>query len=231
MNKPVFCTVGNTKALQFAATKLHSWGYEVENSLTEKTTHFLLPVPTPPETIPHPIADNITVLGGNIGKISAHAVDLLQDPYYLAENASITAACAIQLLQDKTTLVGKSILIIGWGRIGKCLASQLSHLGAIVTVAVRKEGDCAILQALDVPALLLPLTDASHFDVIINTAPAPILEEKDTCTDAILMDLASVKGISGDRVLWARGLPGKMAPEASGALIAKTALRYALGKE
>ena len=45
------------------------------------------------------------------------------------------------------------------------------------------------------------------------------------------MDLASVRGISGDRVIWARGLPNQDAPEESGMLIAKTALRFALGKE
>ena len=46
-----------------------------------------------------------------------------------------------------------------------------------------------------------------------------------------ITDLASVKGIAGDNVIWARGLPGKDAPEESGTLIAKTVLRYALGKE
>ena len=45
------------------------------------------------------------------------------------------------------------------------------------------------------------------------------------------MDLASVRGIAGDRVDHALALPGKDAPQESGNLIAKTALRYALGKE
>ena len=41
----------------------------------------------------------------------------------------------------------------------------------------------------------------------------------------VLMDLASSPGIDGENVLWARGLPGKIAPESSGELIAKTVMR------
>ena len=49
--------------------------------------------------------------------------------------------------------------------------------------------------------------------------------------EALLMDLASLRGIEGDRVIWARGLPGKDAPESSGALIAKTVIRLLERKE
>ena len=57
------------------------------------------------------------------------------------------------------------------------------------------------------------------------------MTQEEAKKDAMLMDLASVRGIAGDRVDHALALPGKDAPEASGALIAKTALRYALEKE
>lgn len=39
------------------------------------------------------------------------------------------------------------------------------------------------------------------------------------------IDLASKPGIGGTDVLWARGLPGKFAPESAGKLIAQTILR------
>ena len=42
------------------------------------------------------------------------------------------------------------------------------------------------------------------------------------------IDLASVKGMEGGDVIWARGLPGKDAPESSGVLIGKTVLRLAM---
>ena len=57
------------------------------------------------------------------------------------------------------------------------------------------------------------------------------MTQEEAKKDALLMDLASVRGIAGDRVNWALALPGKDAPEVSGTLIAKTALRYALREE
>ena len=39
------------------------------------------------------------------------------------------------------------------------------------------------------------------------------------------IDLASVVGMEGKRIIYARGLPGKDAPETSGELIARTVLR------
>jgi hypothetical protein len=42
---------------------------------------------------------------------------------------------------------------------------------------------------------------------------------------ALKIDLASQPGIGGNDVIWARGLPGKNAPESSGKLIAQTVLR------
>jgi len=37
--------------------------------------------------------------------------------------------------------------------------------------------------------------------------------------------------MEADDVIWARGLPGKEAPESSGELIARTVLRLIAGKE
>ncbi len=230
MKKPIFCTAGDSPALHAAALQLRSWGYDT-TATPENATHLLLPVPTPADVLPPALPEDITVFCGNRQIPHAHCVDLLQDAYYLAENAAITASCAIALLTEQTVLAGKRILIIGWGRIGKCLAAQLAKLDAKVTLAARKETDRAMLQALGIPSIPTPIMDAKDYDIILNTAPAAVLDEATARKDAILMDLASVKGISGDRVQWARGLPGKMAPEASGALIAKTVLRYALGKE
>ena len=72
------------------------------------------------------------------------------------------------------------------------------------------------------------------YRIIFNTVPAPILSEEQiaNCQDScIKIDLASVLGIAGTDVIWARGLPGKDAPESSGVLIAKTILRLIAGKE
>ena len=59
--------------------------------------------------------------------------------------------------------------------------------------------------------------------MIFNTVPALVLP--DAPADALKIDLASKPGIGGTDVLWARGLPGKFAPESAGKLIAQTVLR------
>ena len=45
------------------------------------------------------------------------------------------------------------------------------------------------------------------------------------------IDLASEKGLGGEDVIWARGLPGIHAPESSGRLIAETCLRLGMEGE
>ena len=68
----------------------------------------------------------------------------------------------------------------------------------------------------------------NNFRVIFNTVPAPILsrEQTDHCKpDCLKIDLASIRGMEGNRIIWARGLPGKDTPESSGKLIAKTIIR------
>ena len=142
----------------------------------------------------------------------------------------------LAMAQLPVTLCGCQVLVIGWGRIGKCLAVLLKKLGAQVLVAARKETDRAMLDALGYDAvdpLLLP-TVLPRCRVIFNTAPFMVLPEAlmQHCNPKCLkIDLASVRGIEGEDVLWARGLPGKDVPETSGALIARTVIRMIEGRE
>lgn len=244
MKKICFCTAGASPALTHARNKLLSWGYDVTAEPGKDVTHLLLSVPSLDESgmirggpsleqLLTMLPEDVTVLGGMLPPLPRNTVDFLRDEYYLAENAAITAQCALSLTYShlEKTMTGQPVLVIGWGRIGKCLAPLLHALGAEVTVAVRKLSDAAMLSALGYRAVSTEELGAENFRIIYNTAPAPVLHRKDTHPDALIIDLASIKGIEGDNVLWARGLPGKIAPETSGALIAKTALRYALRKE
>ena len=218
-----------TPALRHAGILLARGGCALCLEPTEGMTHTLLPVPT--KEVPQ-LPDSVTVFGGNLPPLPQEAVDLLQDPYYLAENAAITAYCALGILLGalKRSLQGQPVLLLGWGRISKCLAPLLKALGAQVTVAARKTGDRAMVTALGFSAAAFPLEDAKSFSCVINTVPAPVLEAKDCRQDALLLDLASKPGILGASVLWERGLPGRRMPESAGALIARTVLRY-LNKE
>ena len=62
------------------------------------------------------------------------------------------------------------------------------------------------------------------YRLIINTVPAMVLPAAPGT--ALKMDLASVPGIGGKDVMQARGLPGKLAPESSGTLIAQTITQW-----
>ena len=234
MEQIVFSTYGNSPALVHARNCLESWGYTVSSDPAQ-ATHLLLPVPSFDDAgnikgggkLP-PGSEGVTILGGNLQALQCQKADFLQDAYYLEENAAITARCALKYAPLRP---GVSVLVIGWGRIGKHLAQLLRQLGADVTVAVRREAHLQALTRQGFRAVYLQDLKPRQYDIVYNTAPASVLFSGECKEDAVLIDLASVSGIFGKGVIWARGLPGKDAPEESGALIAKTALRYALGKE
>ena len=210
-------------------------------------THLLLPVPSfdpggnikggiLPEDILSQLPPDVTVIGGNLNHPALEGyqtIDLLKDPFYVTENAAITAHCALGLIIASlpVTLSEQEVLVIGAGRIGKFMAKLLKDLGASVTVAARKDTDRALAEALGFQSIAPDSWAPEKYRVIVNTAPAPILDSADCSPDALLLDLASVRGITGERVNWARGLPGVYVPETSGKLIAKTALGLILGKE
>ncbi|MBE6944258.1 MAG: hypothetical protein E7453_08425 [Ruminococcaceae bacterium] len=227
----VYCPVRN-KALSYAIQSL-----PISPAPGEDITHLLLPIPSfhPDgsirgggnlEAILSVLPENITVIGGNLQHpvlSDYQTIDLLQDPIYVTENADITARCALKLLSDclPCTLKGCPVLILGWGRIGKCLARLLRANDASVTVYARKETDRALLNALGYETQDIP--NPTGFRAVINTAPAALLP--DCPSEVFKMELSSVMGLGGRDVLWAKGLPAIHAPESSGKLIADSIYR------
>lgn len=238
----LFYTAGNNAALSWAIQQLADYGCSISPYPSPVVTHLLLPIPSLDNgdivrgggnlhTTLAKLPQEITIIGGNLPELSRYKIiDLMKDPIYVAENAYITAHCAVRMAMEKlpVPLRGCKVMVIGWGRIGKCLAALLKGLEADVTVAARKESDRAMLNALGYCVSNTVNINTASYRVIFNTVPVMLLP---TCTNRCLkIDLASSPGISGDDVIQARGLPGKDAPEASGALIAKTVLRL-LSKE
>lgn len=233
------CCIRRNAALSHAFTKLKKHGLTVTAYPTRSTGHLLLPVPSfttgsayLEELLPT-LPKDVVIYGGNldIPLLSNHrTVDFLQDPYYLAENAAITAACATTMIKEHTDPQNRSALILGWGRIGKCLGPLLREHGSQVTIAARKAEDLAMIHALGYDALQIRSAgkDLTRYHIIVNTIPAMILPEMAIRPGAILLELASQPGMYGENIIQARGLPGKMAPEASGDLIAQTFIRLLL---
>ena len=242
--KPIsIYTAGSSPALDYARHELCEYITDDPGS----ATHLLLPVPSfdPDGSIkgggfleplllkfPHlPV-----IIGGNLTHPALEGcstLDLLQDPFYVARNAAITAHCALGLILTAlpVTLPGERVLVLGFGRIGKCMADLLRNVGANVTVAARKDADRAMAEALGFDSTDLRYLQPVTYRVIVNTIPAPVLDEANCDSNTLLLELASLKGIAGSNVNWARGLPGKCVPETSGKLIAATVRRLIIGKE
>lgn len=237
--------IGSTLACRYAAEYLQKHRFELVDHPTPEVTHLLLDVPGfgndgllrgggAVERILETLPQYITVVGGNLQHPALEGyrkMDLLLDEGYLAENAAITADCALQTAAPllTTTFAQSPALIIGWGRIGKCLAAMLKAIGCQVTVAARKASDRAMLQALGYRAADPKRLDGilPRFRILFNTVPTPVLNRRQlsVCRNCVKIDLASQKGLEGDDVIWARGLPGIHAPESSGQLIADTFIR------
>ncbi len=142
---------------------------------------------------------------------------------YAVKNAALTAEGAISLwMQRRAPILGRSVLVAGYGRIGRQLAWRLDALGAHVTVAARRsdsraEAACSGFHAVDI------INIHGTYDAVFNTVPAPVL--RGGFGGALCMDLASAPGGWADEtpVLFAPGLPGKYAPQQA-ALIMRDAI-------
>ncbi|MBE6960774.1 MAG: hypothetical protein E7448_08665 [Ruminococcaceae bacterium] len=252
MNGITFYAHGNTPALQNAVERLGKLGISIADAPNDAVTHLLLPVPTFEKSgelrsggqlsdILKQLPTSVTVIGGNLAEDQVkdyRTIDLLKDDRYLAENAAITADCAVAVARQNMDTVWRScsVLILGWGRIGKCLAQLLRSMGANVTVAARKQTDIAMLQGLgygaeDIQKLHYGLI---RYRVIFNTVPYAVLSANQTAhcrEDCLMVELASRPGMEGNQIVSALGLPGKYAAESSGRLIASSVIRLILGRE
>lgn len=231
MDSLKFFCAGQTKALEYAAAQLQRQGCILQSA----PVNFVLtdvPVRGDLTDILQSVPQNITIIGGNLPVWDRKTVDLLKDPVYLAHNANITAHCALKLILQHlpVILTDLPVLVVGWGRIGKCLAALLRQAGAKVSVMARKETDQAMASALGYA--LGQAEDLHVYRVILNTVPAMVLDKyrlQPCHPHCLKIDLASVPGMEGEDILWARGLPGKDAPESSGMLIAQRVLHHMKG--
>lgn len=146
--------------------------------------------------------------------------------------ATVEGALAIAIRETPITLNGANILVVGYGRIGKMLASTLKDLGAKVSVIARRASDraWALSHGLGGESYASFLSLAAHCDIIFNTVPATVIT-KDILTalprDAVIIELASPPGgidlreatQCGTHIISALGLPGKFSPKTAGHII------------
>ncbi len=153
-------------------------------------------------------------------------------------NAIPTCEGAVQIAMEElpTTLFGANVLVTGFGKVGEPLCVMLKHLGANVTVCARRASQRAKarisgIRAVDFTYMGELMADS---DVVFNTVPDKIIggDQLITAKNTLIIDLASKPGgvdmekakDLGVKVIWALGLPGKVAPVTSGNIIKETIL-------
>ena len=249
MEKSLIFAAGSTAGSQYAASYLQKLGLPVTDHPERNVRYLLLDVPSfrsdsklrgggDISALLAQLPEDILICGGNLNHPAVEKyerVDFLQDENYLCENAYITAECAVDVALPylKRTLRRCPVLVIGWGRIGKCLGQLLKNIGADVTIAARNPAHRAMAEALGYQAESLEDISLQHFRLIFNTVPYPIVHREQlaaAAADCVKIELASRDGMEGDDIIIARGLPGLHMPESSGKLIAETFIRLCYGR-
>ena len=220
----------------------------VENALKNihNYKYLILPIPyKEDEWIKMPFSDHKLPAAGILKKLQygqkvflgslndvepteATVCNLLKRKDYAQHNAYLTSLVISALLTVKygVDVSGKKILICGYGKIARCLSIRLQNLGAVVSVAARKQKDLTEISSrlsgsVDIYDLEKHI---SEFDIIINTVPSLIISRRElkmVRENAVMIDLASVPyGIDfeeaekqGKHAYLELGLPGKYTPK------------------
>lgn len=139
------------------------------------------------------------------------------------------------------TLHGSQAFVLGLGRTGLTLAHMLAGIGARVTVVDRGAPDRARAMALGWRAISFEELKSAiaEAQVIFNTVPAPVLTGEIlalTSPECLILDLATSPGgtdfaaaqILGRKAILLPGLPGKVAPQTAGEILARLYPRWIL---
>ena len=170
--------------------------------------------------------------------------DYHKDESYQILNTIPTAEGAIALMVSETekTVFGSNVLILGYGRIGKLLSEYAKALGAKVYVEARKDEDLTWIKSRGMNDIHLNdlLDHIGNMDIIVNTVPALLLDEKEldlVKKDVMILDLASLPGgvnhvyarKIGLKSIHALGIPGKIASKSAAEYIFNTILKQLKG--
>lgn len=159
--------------------------------------------------------------------------DCLISELFELQNAYFTAQGALKLLLDNTEdyLLGKTALIIGFGRIATALSEMLKNLNMKVTVAARNELQLKTAKLSGFQIInLKELRNLSGFDFVFNTVPYRIFDEAAMSSagkNSVYFELASAPfGVDKElaqkhdiRYVQGGALPGKYLPLSSAKLL------------
>ncbi len=161
--------------------------------------------------------------------------DLLLDPAVKAANGRLTAEATVELAAERLegSMFGLPCLVLGYGCVGKPLASLLLAHHAQVTVVARRASARAEAEQNGCLAFDFPKLHAAP-RVIFNTVPAPALKREvlDALEpDCLWVELASMPGglpegyVPRFALLRANSLPGRRLPRSAAAVLLDGILR------
>lgn len=140
----------------------------------------------------------------------------------------------IALRELPVTVDGAAVVVFGFGRTGKAIGELFKAMGADVIIGARRASVLAEVEKRGFKTVNV----SDDFDIsekirmAVNTVPAEILSEKhlkqlkgclyaEAASAPYGTDLEKARA-AGVNVILASGLPGKIAPESAGEIIAKT---------
>lgn len=187
------------------------------------------------------LSEKQILLGGRVGSVKSKfdidIIDYFEREDLTIANAYLTAESAVGIAMEETneSIKDISVLVMGFGRIGKALCNILKGMGVNVYASARKKQDFAWIRAygyspIDTSKVCEVISSCK---LIFNTIPNLVLgNETLSCIqrDCVIIDLASKPGgvdfeaakKYGLKVLWALGLPGTKLPVSAGRVQAKT---------
>ena len=166
-------------------------------------------------------------------------VYMMKDKEVIRKNAipTVEGIIADVIVNTESTILDSSILVFGYGNIGKVLVKYLRLLGANVTVSIICEDDKKVLDSMGIDSIFSNnihdlVKSIGNTDVIINTVPSCVIDEsliKYINRECYVLDVAShPHGI--DREVLDEffiknklylGIPGKVAPKTSGKILSR----------
>ena len=169
--------------------------------------------------------------------------DVMKDLRWIKINSALTAEGLLGTIIKNTpfSLKNAKLLLLGYGSCGKAISSYVSALWASVTVydnsaialyeADRNGFACLTAHTLQ--------REPEQWDLVVNTVPAPILDEKllsRFAPDCIFFDIASAPGGFTPSIMERLGLtlhqcpgiPGTDTPKTAGYLLAELVLKELL---
>ncbi|WP_102028268.1 dipicolinic acid synthetase subunit A [Salirhabdus sp. Marseille-P4669] len=141
---------------------------------------------------------------------------------------TVEGAIMMAIQYTDFTIHSSNVVVIGFGRVGKTLASAFKALGAKVKVGARNKADLARIYEMGFHPFHVDdlSTEVSDCNILLNTIPAQIVNVKvlqNMSTESLIIDLASKPGGTDFRYAKKRGIKAILAPSLPGMVAPKTA--------